>query len=140
MMDSLMVIFSNISEQLFQGTPSDGCFLKVFYSTEAIIARKFQKSCSEKFEKFLKKQSVGVYIFLILANKNTTDGFLRICEMFQNSCFKERFRTAASENIWERCRTLNKNVGCRSSTLTERDLVNKIIHLLASVLKRAFLS
>ena len=51
---------------------------------------------------------------------STTDGFLRICEMFQNSCFKERFRMAASENIWESCRSLNKNADCSSSTLTGR--------------------
>ena len=54
MMDSFLVIFSNISEQLFQGTPSDGCFLKAFCFTEA-IAGKCLKKGSQNFEKFLKK-------------------------------------------------------------------------------------
>ena len=30
MIDSFLLIFSNISEQLFEGTPSNGYFLKVF--------------------------------------------------------------------------------------------------------------
>ena len=54
MMDSFLVIFSNISEQLFEGAPFDSYFLKVFSFTEA-IAWKYYKSCPEKFVKFLKK-------------------------------------------------------------------------------------
>ena len=70
MIDSFQVIFLSISEQLFQGTQLDGCFFKVFCSTET-IAGKCQKSCSQKFDKFLKKQSVAVHIFLILGKKTT---------------------------------------------------------------------
>ena len=50
MVDSFLVIFPNILEQLIQGTPSDGCFLKNFCSMEA-VARKCYKSCSGKSEK-----------------------------------------------------------------------------------------
>ena len=44
--------------------------LEGFFFTEA-VTQKCQKSCSEKFEKFLKKASVGICIFLFLANKTT---------------------------------------------------------------------
>ena len=37
--DSLQVIFSNVSEQLFYKTPPDSCFWKVFSSKE-VVARK----------------------------------------------------------------------------------------------------
>ena len=72
-------------------------------------------------------------------NHSATDNFLRICEMFQNSCFKERFRTATSENIWESCFSLNKYSSCSSSTLTGRNSVNKVTHFLTSVLPWRYL-
>ena len=54
-----------ISRNLFERLLLEG-----FFSTEA-VARKCQKSCTEKFVKFLKKTSVGVYIFSFLASKTT---------------------------------------------------------------------
>ena len=82
-MDSFLIIFSNISEQLFQGTPSDDCFLKFLCSAEA-VASKCLKSCSQKLEKFMKKMSVGVNIFFNFSEQNhsITDDFLRIEKCF----------------------------------------------------------
>ena len=128
MMDCFLVIFSNISEQTLQGTPSDGCFLKVFCYTEAITG-KCQKSWSQKFEKFLKKYFIGVYIFFNFSEENhsTTDGFLRILWNVLEQLFQ---KTLPDDCFWEYlgegCRSLNKNEGCSSSTLTGRDSVNKV--------------
>ena len=58
----------------FRTTTSRNSFgrllLEGSFSTEA-VDRKCQKSYSEKFEKFLKKTSVGIFIFSFLANKTT---------------------------------------------------------------------
>ena len=91
-------------------------FLKVIFPR-----KQSPKSCSEKFEKFLKKTSFGVYSFFFLVNKTTLQLIVsrEFCKMFQISCFKERFWTSASENVWESCRSLNKNAGCSFSTSTE---------------------
>ena len=40
----------------------------------------------------------------------------------------------------EICGSLNKIKGCSSSTLIERESVNKVIHLLTNVLSRAYAS
>ena len=82
----------------------------------------------------------GMYFFNFSEqNHSTTDSFLRICEMFKNSCFKERFRTATSENVWRSCRSLNKNSSCSSNTLTGRGSVNKVTQSLKSVLPWRYL-
>ena len=99
-MDSVLKI-SDISEQLFQETSSAGFFLKVFFprkqspecDRKAALKnlRNFQKSCSEKFEKFLKKTSDGVHIFLFLGNKTT------LHSQFPEN-FVRCFRTAVLKN------------------------------------------
>ena len=77
-MDSFLVI-SNISEQLFQETYSDGCFLKDFFSRKQAL-ESVRKAALKKFEKFLKKTSVGVYNVFIFSEQNhsTTHCFQRI--------------------------------------------------------------
>ena len=83
MMDSFLVIFSNISEQLLQGTPSDGCFLRVFCSTEAIAGKVLEKLLSKAWEISEEIVRWGTY-FLILAKKTTPPLMVswEFCEMF----------------------------------------------------------
>ena len=102
MVDGFLVFFSNSSEQLIQGRPLDGCYLKVFCSMEA-VAQKCYKSCSGKSENISEESVRWDIYFFILANKTTPSLMIswEFCEFFWNSCFKEHFLTAASEIIWE---------------------------------------
>ena len=58
--------------------------------------QKCQNSCSEKFQKIPKS------IILFFAIKSTPPRVIswEFSRIFQNSCFKEHIRTAASEIIW----------------------------------------
>ena len=78
MMDSFLVIFSNISKQLFQGTPSDGCILKVFCSTEASVKVLEKLLISENFRTPEEIVRWDIYFFNFKEeNHSTIDGFLR---------------------------------------------------------------
>ena len=79
MVDSFLVIFPNILEQLIQGTPSDGCFLKNFCSMETVCPKVLQKLLWKIWEKFWRKRPLGYIIFnLGEQNHSITDDFLRI--------------------------------------------------------------
>ena len=76
-MDSFLVI-SNISEQLFQGTPSDGCFLKGFFhgSSRPKVLEKLHWKIWEISEENVR---CDVYFFISSEqNHSTTYSFLRI--------------------------------------------------------------
>ena len=71
----------------------------------------------------------GVYIFFNFSEENhsTTDGFLRILWNVLEQLFQ---RTLSDGCFWEYlgecCRSLNKDEGCSSSTLTGKDSFNKV--------------
>ena len=75
MIDSFLVIFSNISEQLFQRTLPDECFLKVFKQWPKVLEKLLWKfwEVSEENVRW------GIYFFIFNEqNHSSTDGFLRI--------------------------------------------------------------
>ena len=72
MMDSFLVISSNISEQLFQGTPSDGCFLKVFLFHARYRPKVLENLLWKNLRKFWRNSPLG-YIFLAYRNFWTLD-------------------------------------------------------------------
>ena len=76
-LDSFLVI-SNISEQLFQGTPSDGCFLKVFFlgSSRPKVLEKLLWKIWEISEENV-RWDIHFFIFSE-QNHSTTRSFLRI--------------------------------------------------------------
>ena len=76
-MDSFLVI-SNISEQLFQGTLSDGCFLKVFFhgSSRPKVLEKLLWKIWEISEENVRSDIY--FLFFSEQNRSTTHGFLRI--------------------------------------------------------------
>ena len=61
-----------------------------------------RKKPLKNLRNFWRNNLLGYIYFLILAKKTTPTLMVswEFCEMFLNSCFKGRFRTAASENIW----------------------------------------
>ena len=69
MMDSFLLIFWNISEQLSQGTPSDGYFLKVFVPRKQ-LPESVRKAALKKWEISEGIVRWGIYT-LILPNKTT---------------------------------------------------------------------
>ena len=98
MMDSFLVIFSNISEQLFQGTPSDDCFLKIFFhgsSRPKVLEKLLWKIWEISEENVL----LDIYFFIFSEqNHSTTHSFLRIlydvleqlfCRTLPDGCFWE---------------------------------------------------
>ena len=103
MMDSFLVISSNISEQLFQRTSSDGYFLKVFCETEAVTRSESVKKplwqIWEISEENVRPLRNMFFFNFSEQNHSITDGSWDFCEM--NNCFKERIQVAASEIIWE---------------------------------------
>ena len=84
MMDSFLVIFSNISEQLFQGTRLDGCFLKVFFPPKLSPESVLKKNALKNLRNLWRNSSLGYIYFLILAKKTTPPLRLswEFCEMF----------------------------------------------------------
>ena len=125
MMDIFLVIFSNILENLLQGTPLDGCFLKVFVSRKQ-SPETLKKTALKNLRNFWRNSSLA-YIYFSEENQSTSDGFLRILWNVLEQLFQ---RTLPDGCFWEYlgegCRSLNKNEGCSSSTLTGRDSVNKV--------------
>ena len=123
MMDSFLVISSNISEQLFQRTSSDGYFLKVFCDTEAVTRSESVKKplwqiweISEENVRPLRNM-----FFLILVNKITLS-------LMVPETFVKWTTVLKNASRWLLLR-LSGKVGCSSSTLTARDSVNKAIYL-----------
>ena len=123
MMDSFLVISSNISEQLFQRTSSDGYFLKVFCDTEAVTWSEIVKKplwqiweISEENVRPLRNM-----FFLILLNKTTQS-------LMVPETFVKWTTVLKNASRWLLLR-LSGKVGWSSSTLTARDSVNKAIYL-----------
>ena len=123
MMDSFLVISSNISEQLFQRTSSDGYFLKVFCDTEAVTRSESVKKplwqiweISEENVRPLRNM-----FFLILVNKTTLS-------LMVPETFVKWTTVLKNASRWLLLR-LSGKVGCSSSTFTARDSVNKAIYL-----------
>ena len=123
MMDSFLVISSNISEQLFQRTSSDGYFLKVFCDTEAVTwSESVKKPLWQIWE--ISEENVRPLrnmFFLILLNKTTLS-------LMVPETFVKWTTVLKNASRWLLLR-LSGKVGWSSSTLTARDSVNKAIYL-----------
>ena len=123
MMDSFLVISSNISEQLFQRTSSDGYFLKVFCDTEAVTwSESVKKPLWQIWE--ISEENVRPLrnmFFLILVNKTTLS-------LMVPETFVKWTTVLKNASRWLLLR-LSGKVGWSSSTLTARDSVNKAIYL-----------